>query len=176
MSNTAKDPNKPDSMSAFLRGAGNGAVNGAIMSAVFIPIAIMVGTMASPFLAGAAGATALLHIAQAATVMVLATTLFGGIATLRKENKEYKEDVKAGRAPTAARSRERTQETMVAVPVPVLADKAEGESSSKWRNQVGGSRSNSIEALLARGNQSQTSHVEALQNESRDPSRSASLA
>jgi hypothetical protein len=133
--------------------------------------------MASPFAAGAAGTYALLHIAQAATVMVLATTLFGGIATLRKENKEYKEDVKAGRAPTAASSRERTQETMVAVPVPVLADKAEGESSSKWRNQVGGgSRSNNIEALLARGSQSQTSHVEALQNESRDPSRSASLA
>jgi hypothetical protein len=171
MSKTAKDPNKPDSMSAFLRGAGNGAVNGAIMLGIFNAL-LFAASFAFPQME-------LFKLSYAALTFgigVAATTLFGGIATLRKENKEYKEDVQAGRVPTAARSRERTQETMVAVPVPVLADKAEAAASSAWRDRVGTNRSNSIEALLARGSQGQTSHVEALQNESRDPSRSASLA
>jgi len=159
---------KPDLGATFMRGATNGAINGALMLGIFNALYF--------------GASLLIIVFHTPLVLatyaigVAATTIFGGVASMRKENNEYKADVKAGRAHA------RSQEVSSPVIVPVLADKATGvdatgeaQSSTQWRDKFSSSRSGGIEALLARGSAGGGSHVDALQNQSRDGSRAASL-
>lgn len=153
MEKGAAPTKSPDTLGTFLSGMWNGAMNGGIMAAIYFPIAILAGfTIVHPFVAAA--------------VMVAATSLFGGVASLRKEHNERKAELESGHSPM--RSAEIAQAPAIAMPI--FADKAESpsvgeEKMNQWRDRAQSSRGDSIQAILSRGSRSEGTHASALQEE-----------
>ena len=133
-------------MQTFVDGAVNGAINGALMLGIFTGL-LAVGHVVAPTLIGFSLTSALATL----TLGTVATSLFGGIASVRKENKEKKktnEDRHDKRAqylehgPTRALIRE--EYIGHTAPIPLLVDRSEraskGDQVSSWRERVGASR------------------------------------
>ena len=131
---------RPNRMKTFMDGAINGAVNGALMLGIFT--ALMAGASAVGIIAGGYALGSAIATLAIGTV---ATSIFGGIASVRKENKElsmmqHEQGTAKGRSPVA--EKEITHGTTVAIPV--MADKSPETAQAKgssWRARVGESRS-----------------------------------
>ena len=155
--------NKNGTLGTFTNGVINGAVNGALMLGIFA--GLMLGASSLGILAGGYSvATAVSTIA----IGTLATAIFGGIASVRKESKEARN---AERDARNTRLSEPEIERGASVTIPALsvehvqggalgmADHAtQQDKVANWRDRVGASRA--ADASFAKAIEEERAHSE----------------
>jgi hypothetical protein len=117
----------PSRLSTFIDGAINGAINGALMLGIFA--SLMLGASAIPAL----GITYSLGTAISTWgIGTLATSLFGGVASVRKEHKESQYEKRDARIARAHSPETTAPAVAVAASVSSHPDKV-----GAWRDRVG---------------------------------------
>jgi hypothetical protein len=139
---------------SFLKGVKSGAFNGLLMAAIFIPLGVLVGTFASPIAGGALVADAALMLAKTALVMMLATSIFSGISSYRRDANEEQTSV------TTSITRKRGSDDLtpaLTTQIALADNQPQAEQSNSWQKYVVG------------GKDKASSFVEAVQNSQSNP-------